>query len=152
MWQTANIKIMIQRIQSIYLLLATAFMATFLFLPFAYIDGNNLQSVSTQGILTSDGNMLHTWGFFTFGAVSALITFITIFLYKNRPLQMRLCRISIIFIVCLYAIIGFLYLAKLAVTPLPTLIIPAVALVLNLLAYRSIKKDERLVRSLDRVR
>ncbi len=144
---------MIQRVQSIYLLLVTALMATFLFIPFAHFDAENLRTFTLLGISTSDGEMLRIWGLFALGAITTVLSFIAIFLYKNRPIQMQLCKINTLCLLCLYLGIGlYIYLTKIAITLSPAIAIPAIALVFNTFAHRAIKRDEKLVRSLDRVR
>ena len=100
---------MIQRIQSIYLLLTTALMAVFLFLPIAQFDTTDgIYSFTAQGIstveamttpvqdsaaaITQTSVFTPTWGVFVLGTVIAVLSFITIFLYKNRPTQVRICN------------------------------------------------------------
>jgi hypothetical protein len=90
-----------------------------------------------------------------FLAVIALISLAAIFLFKNRVLQMRVVLIN--------GIISFLYVAFMAFgvtmhalndkfTPQPGIILPLFLLIFNFLAHRSIKHDENLVRSMDRLR
>ncbi len=168
---------MIQRVQSIYLLLAAALMATFLFLPIAQFDTpDGIYSFTAQGVSTvmaetapvstpESGAAIAqteiftpTWGVFVLGAVISVLALITIFLYKNRPTQARICMINAFFIVTLYIIIflsGYTFHEELAATQISwsaNIIIPFVALVLDIIAYKAINKDERLVRSLDRIR
>ena len=105
---------MIQRIQSIYLLLTTALMAVFLFLPIAQFDTTDgIYSFTAQGISTVEAMttpvqdsaaaviqtsvFTPTWGVFVLGTVIAVLSFITIFLYKNRPTQARICMINAYF-------------------------------------------------------
>ncbi len=141
---------MIQRIQSIYLLLVAILMVAFLFVSFAH---SQEFSLSVQGVSVNGAVIATTWGVFILNAVTALIACMTIFLYKNRPSQARLCLGNALFMVTLYAVIFLvIHIKGLDVSLSPTITIPFVALVLDLLAYRAIKKDEKLVRSLDRVR
>ena len=89
---------MIQRIQSIYLLLTTALMAVFLFLPIAQFDTTDgIYSFTAQGISTVEAMttpvqdsaaaviqtsvFTPTWGVFVLGTVIAVLSFITIFLF-----------------------------------------------------------------------
>lgn len=89
---------------------------------------------------------------------TALMLF-NIFLYKNRPLQLKLCRLSFLLIVgtivALYFFIGAhieSLAGKVTVGYGYGSAVPIVALVLNFLALRGIHKDEKLVKSLDRLR
>ncbi len=82
----------------------------------------------------------------------------TIFKYKNRKQQFRLCTINFILILVytiVLAVVIFMGKSKLTGTEL-TVKIPAVfslvALILNYLAMRGIAKDENLVKSMDRLR
>ena len=171
-----NRYIMIQRIQSIYLLLAAALMATFLFCPIAqFTTPDGIYSFTSQGVstvmaepaaipaeagaaITQTSVFTPTWGIMALGAVIALLAVVAIFLYKNRPTQARICMINAFFLVTFYIIIflsGYTFHEDLAATATSwsaCVVIPFVALVLDILAYRAINKDERLVRSLDRIR
>ena len=166
---------MIQRIQSIYLLLTTALMAVFLFLPIAQFDTTDgIYSFTAQGIstveamttpvqdsaaaITQTSVFTPTWGVFVLGTVIAVLSFITIFLYKNRPTQARICMINAFFLVTFYIVIflsGYTFREDLSASNISWtayIVMPFVALVLDILAYKAINKDERLVRSLDRIR
>lgn len=165
---------MIQRIQTIYLLLAAALMATFLFCPIAQFDtSDGLYSFTSQGVstvmaepatagaeaaVTQTSVFTPTWGVFVLGIVIAVLSLVAIFLYKNRPNQARICMINAFFMVTFYIIIflsGYNFQHDLAATHTSWsayLAMPFVALVLDILAYRAINKDEQLVRSMDRIR
>lgn len=167
--------IMIQRIQSIYLFLTTALMAVFLFLPIAQFDTTDgIYSFTAQGIstveamttpvqdsaaaVTQTSVFTPTWGVFVLGTVIAVLSFITIFLYKNRPTQARICMINAFFLVTFYIVIflsGYTFREDLSASNISWtayIVMPFVALILDILAYKAINKDERLVRSLDRIR
>jgi peptidoglycan/LPS O-acetylase OafA/YrhL len=86
-------------------------------------------------------------------AVAACISLYTIFLYKKRPLQANICRIL--------CFVGVAFICFLAIThsgnyAQDTFIYPMIVTVLAtlcwLFASRAILKDEKLVRSLDRIR
>ena len=163
---------MIQRIQSIYLLLTTALMAVFLFLPIAQFDTTDgIYSFTAQGISTVEAMttpvqdsaaatsvFTPTWGVFVLGTVIAVLSFITIFLYKNRPTQARICMINAFFLVTFYIVIflsGYTFREDLSASNISWtayIVMPFVAFILDILAYKAINKDERLVRSLDRIR
>lgn len=92
-------------------------------------------------------------------ALSALLAFVNIFLYKKRKQQIKICLITALLIV-FYYVTTMVYLTT-YLNKIPTeytlsiqfgIIIPVVALILDLLAMNKIKKDEKLVRSLDRIR
>jgi len=86
-----------------------------------------------------------------------IINLVSIFLFKNRMLQMRL---SIFNIMLMLGSIGlayyYIYIAfnelNATVHYSFTAIIPVISAILTYLAFRGIKKDEKLVKSLDRIR
>ena len=92
-------------------------------------------------------------------SVILLISLIEIFMYKNRVLQMKLGMLNSILIVAVLGILMWLiftgqkeWLPTIAGKFGAGLFMPAVAMILNRMAIRSIKKDEDLVRSVDRIR
>lgn len=135
---------MIQRKQSIYLFLA------------ALVSGistwvADLWKVAREWMQPEDN--LAT--FLLFG-VSALLSLLTIFLFKNRRMQMRLNSLNIFLNILL---IGYL---TYVLSALPGgfsdsekgigLLVPFASIVLLFIANRFIKKDEKLVKSVDRFR
>ena len=101
------------------------------------------------------------WGLLIISIAIPLIAFVTIFLYKNRIIQARLCVINIILMLGYYALlIWYTWLAL----NMPEIVhatsfnvevpacLPLVSLVLTFMALRGILKDEALVRSMDRIR
>lgn len=152
---------MIQRIQSVYLLFAFIFVGLLFFFPFtSFISGGTFQLL-LQGLTSSNqgigSDIQQPYWLTGLGSIISILILVTIFLYKNRKLQMYLC---LIVIVLLLALNGSMYLLsqkyKLFLNAeihyKLTFIFPVVSAILVFLAYFSIKKDERLVRSLDRLR
>jgi len=90
-------------------------------------------------------------------ALIALISAVSIFLYKNRRQQMKLAIILIILSSVLTAalvIYGFILTSQNGgrIRLNLSIILPFPMIITSLLAYRGIKKDEELVRSYDRLR
>lgn len=119
---------MIQRIQTLYLLMAGILSAISAYLCFGGIVNGQFIPALTSETLNIVGGFLCI--------IAALDSFIAIFLYKNRKSQMVLCC-SII----LTAIIAALFYVWILVA------VPFVYL-----AWRGIRADERLIRSIDRIR
>lgn len=162
---------MIQRRQSIYMFFAAVLSALLFFVPLAtFVTGDNVMTFTVFGI-DNPGEMLSlesitTWPLIVLAILMTLVPFITIFLYKKREKQVRLCRlnllVNIIFIglVFLYyendilmvvaAIEGDSY--ELDVAYFIGMAFPLVNLVLEILAIRGIKKDIELLKSVDRLR
>ena len=155
---------MIQRIQTLYLLLATALMSLTLFLPLATIwEGGNEMVVKA---FFADGEM----GFkaplpIYMGIVltaATLLPLVTIFLFKKRLAQIRLCVSAIVLLlgsagfIALYCYRLCDVLSEMFTNLNFTLgfasLMPVVTIIPVVLAIRGIAKDEALVRSLDRIR
>jgi hypothetical protein len=139
---------MIQRIQTIWLFLS-ALCAAFTY-KFPFYTGNKLPISLTgeQTKLVASSNFL----LLIFTAVLIVGTVIIIFLYKNRKQQLWL-TITALVISIINIIIYFMELKKfvsgtISLTAILSLIIPF----LLLLAATGIWKDEKLVKSLDRLR
>lgn len=93
--------------------------------------------------------------------MAAVVSFFSIFLYRNRPLQIRLCFFNIVVMLGIQVfVVYYLYHATVSVNETAegtsryfmTGILPFIGIILTWLANRGIVKDEALVRSLDRIR
>ncbi len=154
---------MIQRIQSIYLLIAAFIIILAYFLPFATF---NADADLPQYILRVKGFiqageeskiMFRVWPVAILLTISVLLSLVTIFLYKKRLLQIRLSIANIIFLLgsfglALFYINDVKKMLKIEPHYDFSLILPIIAIILLYLAIRGIAKDEKLVRSLDRLR
>ena len=144
---------MIQRIQSVYLLLATLISGGLIFVFNLWI--NELGSKFFVIDSFSTGNvMLIVMAVLFF--VSALISGITIFKFKNRQLQFVLGRLTILINFFLLGILvyfsqnlsGEIQVSEKGIG----LLIPIFTILLVVMANKAIKKDEELVKSVDRLR
>ena len=144
---------MIQRIQSVYLLLATLISGGLIFVFNLWINelGNKFFVMDSF----SSGNvMLVTMAVLFF--VSALISCITIFKFKNRQRQFVLGRLTILINFFLLGILvyfsqnlsGEIQVSEKGIG----LLIPIFTILLVVMANKAIKKDEELVKSVDRLR
>lgn len=155
---------MIQRIQSLYLLLVTVLSIVALFFPFAELINvaQNLSYIlSFKGVfqlqpntelLQSNAYILSALSF-----VIPLIALAAIFLYKKRKLQIQIIWINVFLMIGFYAaLMAYLLVAASRLQATWTLAFATafhlVNIILSLLAIRGIKKDEELVRSLNRLR
>jgi len=143
--------IMIQRIQSVYLLLAA--ISSSLIYVFPPITATSAPLSSELPVVVSKQlETASSIGLF----LSIMVLIITIFMYNRRPLQVRLISTSVILLfVCIifesFSIVqdapnGILYSYSFH------LIFPFLAFVFSVLARKAILRDERLVRSADRIR
>lgn len=140
---------MIQRQQTLWLLLATAAaVLTFMF-PFATGEELVVKTAMKQPVEIIAGN-----NFFTLLLTIATIgiSSVTIFMFKDRKLQMRLCLLGILVSV-LILVLYIMHMRKL-ITSTPALwaILPVVVIASYFMAFRNIRKDEKLVKSLDKLR
>ena len=150
---------MIQRIQSVYLFLVTIILGCSAFMPLGYFsaDGGVTKSIFKPLAVVLEEGSYSTWSLFGLLLISALLAFITIFLYKNRPLQIRISVFNVILMLGYFGALLF-FIFKLKSTFEAdffmkwTICLPIIALILNYLAIRGIGKDEVLVRAADRIR
>ena len=152
---------MIQRIQSLYLLLSSILGVVCLSMPLGYFCTTNGERVSELFNLwlrmSDSGEHVFTpWALFALLVIITTLTFLDIFLFTRRALQMRVLTLCMILLVGYYALLGFIvYQAHsngATYTPSITAAFPFICIVLDYLAFRGILKDELLVRSLDRLR
>ena len=145
---------MIQRIQSVYLLLVTILLVVAICMPvgqFIGADGVTAHVFKPLGFQS-------TWGLFGILLLSALVAFCTIFLFRNRMLQIRMTIFSSILLIGYYiAFCVFMFILKGDLDAMTfqlgwALCLPVVAIILNYLAFRAIYKDEVMVKAADRLR
>lgn len=136
---------MIQRIQSVWLLVAS--IVTFLSLKLSFYSGIHLPDNQYHQLNGTENLLL-------MGTTIALgvISLVTIFLYKTRVIQLRLCIVAIV----LDLLLIFLYFRALANFAKGEYAITAavhVIIILSLiLAARAINSDEKLIRDSNRLR
>lgn len=146
---------MIQRIQSIFLLLAGGASFGVLGLPFA-----TTEKQETASALFADSifNTQDSVALMVFFGIAGALAIIDIFLYNNRQLQIRLgifAFIANIIGLILGIFLFFNDMQKISTDNIDDgfgAYLPIIAGVLLLLAIRFIRKDEKLVRSADRLR
>lgn len=141
---------MIQRIQSVWLLLA-AIIIFFVF-KFSYAGGSSAQGALTEAFAA--GNIL----MFILAVLLILMPLVTIFLYKNRSTQKNLIWLAIlldiVFVVMMYFQVEDLKTANLQsnITFKLGAIFPVLYIILLVMAYNGIRKDQKLIKSVDRLR
>lgn len=144
---------MIQRIQSIYLLIATILSGGLIFPLNLWVTEQKTKFFALDSL--SSGNLLLASVFGLF-ITSAILTFITIFQFKKRQLQFVLGRLAILINFILVGILvyftqnlsGEMQVSEKGIG----LLIPIFTIVFVVLANKAIKKDEELVKSVDRLR
>ncbi len=143
---------MIQRIQTLYLLLATICSGVLVF-AFSLWKENELSTYASD-LFTSENMLLKIVPIFFMG--SALLSLLTIFLFKKRQLQFVLNRLNILINLILLGVLIYYLLTLSGETMVSEkgigVFIPFVVVLLLVLANRAIYKDENLVKSVDRLR
>jgi hypothetical protein len=144
---------MIQRIQTIYLLLATMVSGGLVFLLNLWVNDEEIKFFVMDSFKI-DSFLLKVMSVLFF--VSAFLTFFTIFQFKKRQLQFVLGRLSILINFILLGILVYFtqnLSGEITVSEKGIgLLIPIITIVLVALANKAIKKDEELVKSVDRLR
>ena len=156
---------MIQRIQSVFLLLLALAMLSILALPLWHkIDGLTNQELTLMAFGFEAKGLLQpaagpVWLIGMLAAASAAVAAFEIFQFRSRAKQLLLGSINLLLIV---ATLGAMFYfsnkgeaalnLKLEGQFQAGFYLPTLALLLNLLANRFIRRDEQLVRSADRLR
>ena len=154
---------MLQRIQSVYLFIVTVLTALMTFLPIGgFMTGTDRIVLKMCGFFdTASNEMLSSaWGLVITVIAAAVLPAVTIFLYKKRMLQFRLCIVEMILLCgvilfeALYLWTGYAKLSELQLTAffLQSAILPLISLIFTWLALRGVKKDIMLLKSMDRIR
>lgn len=154
---------MIQRIQSLYLFLIAAFVGAMFFLPLAWFAGEaGAFELHAFALVTADGETLHDTIYLgILLAASCVLPLVTIFLYRRRLLQIRLCCVEMVLLLGCVAMEGvYYYLGRRAFADLafhtqgfkPAIALPIVCLLFAYLAAKAIFRDELLIRESDRIR
>lgn len=148
---------MIQRIQSLYILLSAILMGLLFVLPFAeIIQDNELYVFSFRGIVTQGTVEENGLSLALFIGLIMLLHVYTLFCYKKRILQIRLLVFSILLLIGLFGLFYFFTYYTFGDTAKISfkiaVVFPLIAVILDYLAIRSIGKDEALIRSVDRIR
>ena len=138
---------MLQRIQSIWLLLAAGFNAITFRFPFYTGDW-----IKDNFLAVIDLNANTTIWFGILTVVNAVLAFITIFLYGDRKKQLRLTYLGT-FLTALLLTLYFLELKNFVGGSIAIWVIFYFAILLcYIFAAQGILKDQKLIKSLDRLR
>ncbi|MDO4790278.1 MAG: DUF4293 domain-containing protein [Porphyromonas sp.] len=150
---------MIQRIQTIYLLVASLLMASLSFIGVATVNlSGDIFILDGTGFMSLDESLFYErWGLILLLILSSLTPMVAIFLYNKRVLQMRFTMFSALIslgMVAAFIFYGHQYLGGTLEGFKPTyaFAFPFVAIILELLAYRGIAIDHRTIKYADRLR
>ncbi len=138
---------MIQRQQTLWLLLSA--LAALLSFMFPFVTGKGIENgLPVDKSIKAGSDFL----LLIFTGASLVLSVITIFLYKDRKLQIKLTLVGLL----VAAVIIILYILQMKKITQATLalfcILPFAGLVGYFMAFRNIRKDEKLIKSLDKLR
>ncbi|HEY0750423.1 MAG TPA: DUF4293 domain-containing protein, partial [Chitinophagaceae bacterium] len=138
---------MLQRIQSIWLLLAAIFSAVTFRFPF--YTGDWLKDEIQSPI---DLNAQTTIWLTVLTVLTGVIAFVIIFLYDNRKLQLKLCYLGM-FVNVMLLVLYFMEVGNFSGGTIALWCIFHFAILgCYILAARAIYNDEKLIKSMDRLR
>jgi len=147
---------MIQRIQTVYVLLAGVLSAILFQFKLADLTANSeLMEFFARGIFKGEELVFDGLPLQIFIGLISVLHLVVIFLYKKRILQIRLLVFSIILLLGLFGMFFYFTYAGFEGAKVAFKIpvaFPLVAIVFDWLAIRAIGKDEALIRSLNRIR
>ena len=136
---------MLQRIQTIYLLISAGISGGLIFLFHLWTSLNETAFYAKDDIL-----------YLALFLGSAVLAFISIFMFRNRKLQFVLGRLNIILNFILLGLFVYRSLNLSGGTNVSEkgigMLLPIFSIVFLVLANKAIKKDEDLVKSVDRLR
>lgn len=150
---------MIQRKQTIYLLLALIAVSACLCMQIGSFEPSTMGAplqMFNLFVIGDGAQVPAVWPLFSILVLTATLILLTIFAYKNRKRQARLCVLNIL--LCLawaaaYAVIGWVVgVENTTFRPELGAALPVVAVILLVMARNGILADERLVRATDRIR
>ena len=139
---------MLQRIQSIFMVCATACMIAILFIPIG-----KLPHFQQLNVMEHTPLLMAT-------LISIFFPIYNLFQFKRRKQQIRICIYSITLYIIVMALAHY-YVHEDPLTFSPAIILskltlgslmPVAAIIFQILAIRNIIKDDKLVRSMDRFR
>jgi hypothetical protein len=157
---------MIQRKQTLYLFFAGLIPVILLFIPFGHL-ATDVAYYEYTAFAVREATPDHTFILRTVGnalllIATSVLSFITIFLYKNRKLQIKLISLNMVVILVAICAIMYIYprlifthninLNGATVNFNYAILISFVSAVGLFLAKKAVAKDEALIKSADRLR
>lgn len=132
---------MIQRIQTVYLLIAFGLLVSMFFNNLCYAPG-------AEPIAYSNFTP-----FIILLAAATLICFLTIFMYRHRMVQIRMCIFNALVLLGFQGWIAYAFFTREnGIAFSVTAVFPVVCAILTFIAMRYIARDEAIVRAADSIR
>ncbi|AEE12795.1 DUF4293 domain-containing protein [Porphyromonas asaccharolytica] len=151
-----------QRIQTLYLFLSgvtATLLLLFTLFTVTQSDPETIYAANFTGLIVSGWTSIKYFNLVSFVLTSlvTIISFVTIFLYKRRKLQIRLTIIGLLLMVAAIVAFGYMLWRQTDLMQATTqirfwIILPIINLLCQYLAMRNIIKDDILVRASNRLR
>jgi amino acid transporter len=153
---------MIQRKQSLWLLLAALLNAGVFYFDLYQMHTtvhSTVNGVDTAKDTVGQIRVSEHFPILLIAILMTLLPVVTIFLFKKRKRQITISLASILAIISFIAVLLF-YVNSLASSPIPPVtgnywigaVLPVISLVFIIMAISGIRRDEKLVKSVDRLR
>ena len=150
---------MIQRIQTLFLLFAAVLDIILVALPLPFAESE--QPIQASALFAdAQYDVFDQPAMLALFALGGLLALIAIFLFKKRPVQIKLTLFAFIATFIGFALAILMVLqdgtltggSSVSIDDEPGAFFPLLSLLMLLFALRFIRKDEKLVRSMDRLR
>ncbi|MDB5284361.1 MAG: hypothetical protein JWO06_3436 [Bacteroidota bacterium] len=158
-FKLSKLRTMIQRIQTVFLLLAVVALGLYLWFPLIGLENQNFKDVikgwEVGHTVDISGQAYIIFFNAIFVGTAAGLSLINIFLFKNRSLQMLLCWFCLVLIVLAGSFVYYKYNTRVFIGYVLLTwwnVLAIAAALLQLLAFIYIRKDQETIRSLDRLR
>ncbi|MEA1876280.1 MAG: DUF4293 domain-containing protein [Bacteroidota bacterium] len=151
---------MIQRIQTVYLFLSGVVMSFLVFNHMVSIESSDRSAELWLSGIKDSGTgdyLIQSWPLMALAVIIIFLYLITILMYKKRELQMRLV-VYVIILVFSFVGVGAFYVIQGAnmmdgkITMEYFSVMPGVAVILSILAWRGIRRDYLMLKAVDRIR
>ena len=153
---------MIQRKQSLYLLIAALLNADVFYFDLYKYSTSSYQTLLDKQILVNTSEhirVINHYPALLIAIVMTLLPLATIFMYRKRKQQISMTFVSILAVLSFISMVLKMVadIPKLPISPINEsyglgMILPAISVVFLILAILGIRRDEKLVKSVDRLR
>ena len=150
---------MIQRVQSLFLLEIIFLLVSLFFVPVQHInfDGKTVAITLIPGEFAGLSSTLGHYGLLVMNIIGITLSAVTLFMFKNRNLQIKLSYLLVVLFVLIISMISFCPLINVSpnITVSDNIFAYVILIVASISAYMAshfIKKDIELIKSSDRIR
>lgn len=147
---------MIQRKQTLFLLIAFVLTVVCMSMQVATLSADGIVFAEVYNLWIANGQGQHSmanWPMMALLLVASLLSLVIVFQYRKRKLQALLCLLLMLLYVAWYVLLAVLPQWRGGELALcwPS-VLPMVCVILTFMARKGVLADEKLVRSLDRIR